>query len=293
MDIRHLLYFREVALTRSFTKAAHTSSITQPTMSKMIKDLENELDVDLFTRIGKRVAMTDAGSLILPQVQRIIDAFNELTVQLDDFRHVRTGRLKIGLPPMIGANFFPKVLAEFHDHFPLIDIELMEAGGKAVEQGVADGSLQLGVVALPVSRNDFLVSSFFRENLRVLVAKNHPLHKHHRLSLSALQKERFILFHEDFALHDMILAHCEEVGFVPNILCKSSQWDFIVRLVAQGLGVALLPETICQEAQDESVASIALNDPVIPWHLGFVWRKNASLSFAAKAFLDLAQAHFS
>lgn len=259
----------------------------------MIKDLEQELDVDLFTRVGKRVTITDAGSLVLRQAQRIIDECNELTVQLDDLRHVRTGKLKIGLPPMIGANFFPKVLASFHEQFPLIDIELMEAGGKAVEQGVANGSLQLGVVALPVTRSEFLVASFFREDLRVLVAKNHPLSIHQSLALCALQGERFILFHEDFALHDMILDRCKKTGFVPTILCKSSQWDFIVRLVAQGLGVALLPETICQEAQDELVVSIALIDPVIPWHLGFIWRKDAPLSFAAKAFLDLAKSHFS
>ena len=114
MEIRNLEYFLEVARTKSFTKAAQNLFITQPTISRMIKNLEDELEVELFERLGKGAELTDAGQTILFQAQNIVTSVRSLSGDLSDVMQLKKGQINIGLPLMIGANFFPRVVGEFN-----------------------------------------------------------------------------------------------------------------------------------------------------------------------------------
>lgn len=289
MDIRHLQYFLEVAKQNSFTKAAQHLYITQPTISKMIRNLEEEIGVVLFDRVGKRVELTDAGKVFLSQAQLMIQTFDNMTAQLDDLMKLKKGRIRIGLPPMIGANFFPKVIGEFRERYPGITLQLFEDGAKKVESDVGAGALDIGVVLLPTNEETFDYFSFVNDRLMLVVHPGHRLVEQEEASLADLEGEPFLLFREDFALHDRIISECLEVGFQPNVVCKSSQWDFISEMVAANLGVALLPETICEELDPESFRIIPLVQPVIPWHLAMIWRKDSYLSFAAREWIRFTQ----
>ncbi|MFM1651422.1 cidABC operon transcriptional activator CidR [Brevibacillus sp. B_LB10_24] len=285
MDIRHLQYFLEVARSKSFTKAAQALHITQPTISKMIKSIEAELGVVLFDRSGKQVELTDAGQVIFSQAQPIVSSFEHLSAELGDLMNLKRGHLRIGLPPMVGASFFPRVIGSFHEKYPDVTIQLVEDGAKKVEADVENGTLDLGVVVLPTKGEIFHHFSFVNEKLRLLVHPSHPLAGRSRVSLPELSGESFILFREDFALHDRILAECIRAGFGPRVVYESSQWDFISEMVAANLGIALLPETICRELDEERVCTLRLVDPEIPWHLAVIWHKDRYLSFAAREWL--------
>ena len=151
MEVRNLEYFLEVARTKSFTKAAQNLFITQPTISRMIKNLEDELEVELFERLGKGVELTDAGQTILLQAQNIVNSVRGLSSDLSDVMQLKKGQINIGLPPMIGANFFPRVVGEFNKIYPRIKVHLWEHGAKKVEDDVAAGRLEIGVTLLPES----------------------------------------------------------------------------------------------------------------------------------------------
>ncbi len=127
--------------------------------------------------------------------------------------------------------------------------------------------------------------SFVNEPLRVVLHQGHPLAQHTAVSLSMLRNEAFILYREDFALYDHILFQCRQYGFAPEIACQSSQWDFIVGMVGARLGIALLPETISKELDPQRFVTIPMPDPVIPWHLAMIWKKDRYLSFAAREWL--------
>ncbi len=279
----------EVARQRSFTKAAEVMYITQPTISKTIKAMEEELGVVLFDRVGKKIELTDAGRIIATQAQQIVTSFQNLTAELDDLRNLKKGHLRIGLPPMVGASFFPKVIGEFHQRYPDITIQLFEDGAKKVEQDVAGGLLDVGVVVLPTVEAELSCFPFVEEKLNLVVHPSHPLAARESADLAELSQDGFVLFREDFTLHDRIIGECAKAGFQPHVIYESSQWDLISEMVAVGLGITLLPETICREIDDEGVRIIPLVKPVIPWKLGIVWRDDRYQSFATREWIRFAQ----
>ncbi|MBD3918323.1 LysR family transcriptional regulator [Paenibacillus sp. PR3] len=291
MDIKHLQYVIEVARTGSFTKAAQTMFVSQPTISKMIKSVEEELGVELFDRSGSRIVPTDVGQLIVDQANVIAHAFDNLTTGLDELASLRRGKLRIGLPPMAGASYFAEPIGRFHAMYPGISIELAEDGAKRIEADIENGALDFGVVLLPTKSELFESILIADERLMVLVHPEHRYAARGRIALTELEPEPLISFSEGFALHDRIPAACLSEGFRPNIVCESSQWDLIVRLVAANLGAALLPESICREAGD-GVAAVALDQPIIPWRLAFVWRKDRYLSYAAKEWIRFLRTWF-
>lgn len=289
MDIQHLKYFVAVATEGNFTKAAQKLYVSQPTISKMVKSIEMELGVVLFERTGKLAKLTDAGEVILAQAQNIIKSFENLSLELDDLMSLKTGSIQIGLPPMVGARFFPKVIQEFHKQYPNITVKLVEDGAKKVERDVGNGTLDLGVVVLPINEEQFHTFSFVNEKLMLLTHSTHPLSRNMSVTLSELEQESFILFRKDFALHERIITECVRSGFHPHIIYESSQWDFISEMVAANLGIALLPESICRQVNKEKVSIIPLIEPIIPWHLGVIWRKDRYLSFAAREWIRFTQ----
>lgn len=292
MDIRHMQYVLELARSGSFTKAANALHITQPTLSKAIKSLEEELGVELFKRDGKRIELTDAGRAITGQAHNITEAFHNLRLELDDLTNLNKGAIRIGIPPMAGSSFFPQVLREFRQKYPGLVIQMVEDGAKKLESKVADGKLDVGVVLLPVDGERFEFFTVIKERLKVIVQVKHPLAECASVSLRELAEEPFILFKEEFALHDRIIAECQRVGFRPKVHYESSQWDFIYELAAAGLGVAMLPETICRTLDHRRVAVLDLVEPEIPWHLGMIWGKKSYLPLAAREWVRFTRGIF-
>lgn len=292
MDIRHMQYVLELARSRSFTRAAQTLHISQPTLSKAIKGLEEELGVELFTREGKRVELTDAGQAITAQAGHIIEAFHNLRLELDDLTNLNKGIIHIGLPPMAGSSFFPQIIRSFREKYPGLVIQTEEDGGKKLELKVAEGKLDLGVVMLPVDPERFHYFTVTHERMQLVVHPAHRLAGRERAALAELAEEPFILFREDFSLHNLIIAECIRAGFHPKVRYESSQWDFIYEMAASGLGVALLPETICRMLDPNRVRVLVLEEPEIPWHLGMIWRRNSYLSFAAREWIRFTRPLF-
>lgn len=292
LDIRHLTYFIEVANHRSFTKAAQTLHITQPSISKMIKLLEEELDVILFYRSAKQIELTDAGKALLHQSQQIVNSFQNLTSELADVIHSKKGAITIGLPPMVGARFFPKIISDFTVAYPQISLTLLEVGSQKVQVGIDDGSLDIGVVMLPVDETLFDIIPIIDEPIMLIVHPDHRLVQQSIVELSDLKDENFIFFRKSFTLHDNIINRCIESGFNPKIAFKSSHWDFIAEMVAINFGIALLPKIICQDLDPARIKIIPIAEPMIHWNLGIIWKKDRYLSFAAKEWIQFARTYF-
>jgi DNA-binding transcriptional LysR family regulator len=292
MDIRHLQAISEIVRHNSFTRAADALHVTQPTISKMIKSLEQELNIEIFARDGKQVKLTDAGEAIFKHAGPILQLFDRLVTEINDLTYLHKGSIRLGIPPMAGSSFFPPVIKRFQERYPGIAIQMEEDGALKIEERLADGALDVGVVLLPIDREEFDWFPIVEDRLNVLVQPAHRLASRKRIELAELEGEPFILFNNDFALHDRILRECRAIGFEPRVAYESTQWDFIGELAGAGLGVAMLPDTVCRSLHPDKVRAVPLVRPVIPWHLAMAWRRDGYLSLAAREWIQFTREAF-
>ncbi|GAA0447421.1 LysR family transcriptional regulator [Lentibacillus halophilus] len=287
MDIRHLEYFFEVAKHLNFTKAAQSLHVSQPSLSKTIKNLENELDVSLIYRSAKQIKLTDAGEAFFINTKHVLGAFNNLTSEINELMQLKKGEIKIGIPPIIGASFFSKLISHFKDAYPLVDIKLREVGTKTIKQEVKNESLDIGLICnLPADTDEFGLIEMDRDPLMVIINCDNPLASNKTMKLSYLKNESFILYRNDFSLYDRIISECLQNQFTPDIVCESSQKEFMVEMTGAKLGIALLPSRICQDITHPNIVSLPLENSDLHLDLGMIWKKDRYLSFAVREFIS-------
>lgn len=292
MDIRKLSYFLEVARHGSFSGASQAIPISQPTLSKMVKQLEEECGMVLFNRTTRSVELTAEGQVVQVHAQAVMQALDQLQSAIADLTELRAGEFSLGLPPVIGASFFPQVITGFRRKYPQIMIRIVEDGSKRIEQELLAGELDLGVVVLPVDEQRFTVVPIVNRQLRLVVPAHHRLAGASCVQLTDLREESFILFRHDFSLHERVKEACIGQGFIPIVSFESGQWDFIYELICSGEGISFLPETICSRMDRTKVAVIQKIEPQIHWNLGVIWKRDSYLSHAAKGWIHYAKQVF-
>ncbi|GEN88439.1 MULTISPECIES: LysR family transcriptional regulator [Oceanobacillus] len=286
MELKQLLYFKEVAKHKSITKAAQQIHISQPALSKSIKALEEELEAILIIRTNKTIDLTDAGNMVLEYTKEITGLVDEMKLTLNDLTNFSVGQLNIGLPPFIGSLFFPKVMKNFHRSYPNIKLDITEYGGARVVKSVEEGEFELGVAVLPIDEQIFDVYPIVEEEMKLIVHKNHPLASFKEVDVKDLRDEEFIFYHEDFALNQIVRNHFFiTAGFEPKILFKSMQWDLMSEMVAANLGIAILPQSICNRLFTKDINIISLK-PTILWKLAVITKKGKYISNAGRKFID-------
>lgn len=286
MELRALKAFVEVARQGSFSLAAKSLFLTQSAVSKSVKQLEDDLGVILLDRLGHRSAMTTAGEVVFARALKMLTERDDLVTELSELRGLRLGKLRLGLPPIGSDVLFAPLFTIYRSRYPGIEIQLAEYGSKKLEELVRSGEVDLGASLLPLS-DEFEWRSVREEPMDVLLPAWHPRSRDEKLALAMLKDEPFILFDIGFALNALILKACEEAGFQPNIVARSSQIGFIVELVASGLGIGFLPRFMAEGRKHSGVCHRPVTDPSISWHLAWMWRKGSYLSHASRAWLDL------
>lgn len=290
MEIIHLKYFIEVARHKSFSKAAVASHVSQSVISKLVKDLEQELGATLFNRNSKQVTLTDAGGIFLPEADRVVTLFNNLAGDLKSKFKIPQGKIRVGLPLMTDAVTFAHMLRDFRKKYPEIETELYEYGTKRIEAAIHEGLLDIGIICRPPLEPEVFDSfSFSHDWLRVVVHPDHPLAESDQISLTSLSQEPFILSSNDFSLHDEIILRCNQVGFQPKIMLETSQRELMVQAVAANLGITLIPSKTCQGLSPSLVRTIHLVEPEIIHCMSVIWKRSRPLSFPAKLYLDFAR----
>ena len=290
MDIRHLEYFSEVAEQLSFTKASQTLHVSQPSISKAIKNLEGELGVPLFYRSSKQLELTDAGKAVLLNAKKVLEAFKNLTLELTDLMELKSGEIRIGIPPIVGAAFFSKLISQYKEKYPLVKITLTEVGTKKIKKGVEEGSLDIGLICtLPAQGSSFEIINVIKDPLMLIVHRDHALASNKDVHFSELKNEPFILYRKDFTLYDLIIEECSKNNFQPNIVCESSQKDFLLGMVEGKMGIALLPSKICEDINNKEISVLPFQKSAVDLELGLIWKKDKYLSFAVREFISTSQ----
>ncbi|MGH8777827.1 LysR substrate-binding domain-containing protein [Paraburkholderia sp.] len=288
MELRALRYFVEVVRQQSFTVAAEQMFVTQPTISKMVKALEDEIGSPLLLRDGRQMVLTDAGRIVFQRGQDVLAAHALLQAELDDLDKLGRGELTIGIPPMGGALFTPTIAA-FRQRYPKIDLKLFEQGSRGIETALISGELELGGVLQPVDPETIDVLPMSRQLLWLVARRGSRWDGATQVRLADLASEPFVFYGESLALNDVVLNACRTAGFTPTIVGRSAHWDFMAALVQAGVGIALLPAPYCRRLDAAQLACCPVIEPEIPWEMAIGWRRNGYLSHAARAWLDVAR----
>jgi DNA-binding transcriptional LysR family regulator len=291
MELRNLKSFVEVARLGGFSRAARTLFSTQSTVSKAVRQLEEELGEALLTRLGSGVKLTEAGERAYARAVVILAECEHMVADLADLKGLFSGRLRLGLPIFGSARLFAPLVAEYRSRYPGVEIEIMEQGSARLEEALLAGEVELAVSLLPIS-DAFDWQPVRDDPMMAVLWADHPLSHRDSIRLSELAVYPFILFEQGFALNARIEAACRARGFVPHASARSSQVDFIIALVAAGLGVALLPRILTEGRPIAPLKAILIDETDLRWNAALVWRKGARLSPAARAWLSLVSEKF-
>lgn len=292
IDIKHMRYFVAIVKHGSMTEASNRLYISQPTISKAMQDIEIELGMSLFDRHKKKIALTDAGKVFFDQCEEIIRLHSELPNDLKNMVGIRQGHIKIGLPPIMDAGKLMEIIRDFHDLYPKITFQLIESGSRTIESRLIQNEIDIGITVLPTESDHFDNFNFISESLCLVVHENHIMSSRHSVSLNELGSENFIMFNEDFYLNEIITSACKNAGFIPAIISKTSQWNFIEEMIDRELGICIMPESVARLLKSSSV-TVKIEKPGLNWRLGVIWNKDKYMNFITKEWLKFFQHHYS
>jgi DNA-binding transcriptional LysR family regulator len=292
LDIRNLEYFIEVARRKSFVQAAEALHVSQPCISRAVKDLEMQFGVVLFYRNTRNVDLTDAGEVILEQAQQVVSSFDNIPAKLDGLTKMQAGKIHIGLPPITAVTTFSHVLRAFRRMYPKIHIHLYEYGPKKIEGSVQDGLLDIGIFTPDEDSELYEAIWFEKDPLYIIMHPKHRLAQRDVIDYEDLVNEELILYNSDYKMHDMVIDLCKQAGFSPRIALETSQREMMTQLVAADFGIALLPSKICNTFDARTIISRPFSDPLFCLRLALVWKKSRYLSHAAREFLIFAKSKY-
>ena len=290
MELRHLRYFVGVAEALSFTKAAEKLHTAQPSLTRQIKDLEEELGVRLLNRTKQKVTLTDEGRSFLVDAKRLLALAAE-TVQ--SVRRLHSGEARsfnVGYVSNLFHDLLPNTLASFHQSFPTVSVNLFDLSCGEQFRALEDGRLDLGFVGLhePIARRGLEFRTIASYKTIAALPKDNPLADETTIELKALAPMFFIGMSEASypGYRDWLTKACQRAAFTPKVLQDVDLERTMIHAVAAGLGVALVPEQL-KKLEHENVVFRPLL-PTVAIEGCVAWR-NENPSDALQAYVRIVE----
>lgn len=291
MDFKNLKVFVTIVQKQSFSHAAESLFVTQPTISKLIRQLEEEIGVPLFHKgdAGRKreAQLTYMGEQIYQHALVILNEQQRMFETVAQVRALKQGKLTIGLPPL-GSVLLSTLIAQFHKQYPNIELSFFEVGANGIEDAILKKQIDVGIILghlKPVLSGIQIMDS----PLSLLSRKDSQWRNRNKVSLIELKEESFLLYADTFTLNNMIIQASNYVGFEPNVVCKSSQWDFIAKMVESNVGIALLPKIYCDQLDHDKYNVSVLENPNLNWTLNMAWNTTVAMSPATRAWLEIIE----
>lgn len=291
MELRHLRYFIAVADELNFTRAAQHLGISQPALSSQIKQLESELGAPLFRRAARSVELTDSGKLMLEEARIILAEVERAKTGVARRARGETGTINIG---SAGATYFhpliPTIIREFRKEHPGVVLTPEESNTSMLVARLRAGAIDLAFLRPPISDTDGLKFELLvKEPILMVLPAAHRLARAKSAPLSALAQEPIILFTRAInpPVYDAILAAFARAGFNPHLAQEAPQVPSAIPMVAAGLGVTLVPESMSRLRHD-GVVFVPVEGPALPAEICLAYARTQR-SVAVKNFVAVAR----
>jgi DNA-binding transcriptional LysR family regulator len=287
MEIRHLQYFKQACEDRNLSKAASNLFITQQGLSHAIQTLEHELGVPLFVRNKNGVEPTPAALYLLDEAEEVLTLFNALKDKMAAMAEAANGPVTVSLTMGAMSYFAPKLLGEFHERYPHIELHLVENPDTICDELVVKGKVDLACTTGPMDDAMIEWTPLFSNDVMIMMSKDNPLAKRGTLRFEDLKEETFILPPAEFKWHDIIIERCRETGFEPKISYSLGDLHATFHIVTENGGIGFVHKNLAETLQEgEIVLAPLLPDAKLYWRLGLARKKGEKLSNAARLLAE-------
>lgn len=285
MEIRQLRYFLDIAQTEHLTKSANNLFVTQSTLSHGLRQLEEELGVELFDRLGRGLRLSQAGQEFRSYASRSLKEIEAGRMALADLSDLQFGKLTIGAFPTFLNTVLPATVAKFSKAHPRLTIEVRDLRAGPIEDLLIRGDLDMGIAFHPSGHADIEVEPLFKERMVLVVGKTHKLANRSTVTLRQIKDVPLALLPHGFATRGLIEASLKEIGVEPNIPVQMGSVEALLGVCQSGSLATIIPERSIVQAPN--LKTIQLTNPSIIRHVGILWRRGASRSPAAKKFSEM------
>jgi len=288
MELRHLKYFLTLAEELSYVKAAERLCISQPPLSRQIKDLEVEMKTRLFNRNNRRVELTDAGKYFEKEVRPLMQTLDRIVSKAEKIGHNISGEYRIGY---ISSTFSGDITSLIHclsDQYPYVNFRLYEVSSIKQREALEVGKMDLGIVRGHLHSTEITTKLWFSDTYSVVFNKR-QIQLYSEDDIKSLKDRTFVFFNKVYApkYHDALLDICSFYGFTPKIVHESNNISSIMQLVKNGLGASIVPTNVLKSHKDPDLGFIQLKQVNLKTdvHLAISKSDNSEITQSALTFL--------
>lgn len=272
IELRHLLYFQALAEELHFRKAAERLFISQPALSRQIQQLEEIYKSRLFDRGQRHVELTASGHYLKKEVDLILNQLDQVGTQIQKIATGKIAELRVGFIGSAIQTILPEILLQLDQQHPSLDISLQELSNEKQLELLYTGDLDFGFIRSELAPAHLKLKKLFSEPFELVVPKDYPIQQANFKTLADFQQERFILFSKQYssAYYDLVMSIFSDQGFSPQVALKTVNAYSIFHLVAQGMGIAIVPASL-KKGYETNVSFINLGHIPQRTTLALVW----------------------
>lgn len=240
MELRHFRTLVRVAEARSFTRAAQALNVSQSALSQQIRDMEEDLGVRLLDRSSHAVRLTEAGVIALDHARRALAVTESLRAEIDAYRGLKRGRLKLGVTQTFNALYLPAIVSRFVYEYETVDIEVLELANAEIFDRLKSGAVNLGVGIGPVEP-PLAAHKLYTDSLAFVCSQSHPLAARSTVKLREIGDQCLALLSRGYTTRVLIDAFLERHRVVPKRVLEFNTFAAIMSAVSKGACVSIMP----------------------------------------------------
>lgn len=286
LTIRQIEAFLAVAEAGNFSRAAEALNTAQPAISQAVRDVEIGLGVRLFDRTTRRVELTEAGRAFRDQLEKGMEEIGRAVRTVQDLAALRRGVVRIAAPPFLAAVLLPPVLTAFAAAHPDVRVELADVVTEAIVEQVLAGRSEIGVGTFPPDEDRLDRLPVMRDELMLFCRPDDPLATQPQAGWRALQDRPLVTLTRGSGLRLLTEVGYAAVDLTPRPVFEVTQITTVIALVGAGMGVAVLPGYARRALTGHAVVAVPLVDPVISREVVAIYRRDRTLSPAARALVE-------
>ncbi|PGZ92711.1 LysR family transcriptional regulator [Bacillus sp. AFS029533] len=289
MELRELEYFIAICEELHFTRAAEKLGISQPALSRQMRALEDRLGVRLFDRLGKKIAITEAGKILQEESEKIFSNIKYIYEQIGELQKVKRGKLIIGAMSEELSQLASVIFLEIHRMHPYLQMKIIMSDN--IEDRVIQNEIDIALTHMPLENEQLTNIPLYNEEFYLVVPFDHHLAEREKVDFEEIKDIQLVLSPKNHNCRKLIDDAATSMGFVFKPIIELTDVNSILSIVKAGIGSTILPNTLLTSENSETLKVIKIVNPVITKEIAIVHHKEKYIGSAARNFIDLLVAY--